>query len=292
MSNCLFINLCEHTLKRLPPQRLGAYLEENQGWEMAFAHVWRALGHGQLIGVPHSTVRYWDLRYFFDPRSYARTGKGDLPLPDVVALNGPAAIAAYGQGNFPKDRIVEVEALRYFHLADLSPSQPIARAAPVGQLRVLVLGDYLASTTRKQMHWLMAAAGSLPAATCYILRPHPHCPVKASDYPSVKLRITDSPLVELLRDCDVVYTSNITSAAVDAYSAGVRVVSVLDGDTLNMSPLRGIKGVTYVTGPMELLQALRYVQDIGPITMEPYFCIDRRLPRWRRLLGLRAPETL
>ena len=87
VSNCLFINLLERTLKRLPHQELGVYLLENQPWERAFVHAWKAAGHGRLVGVPHSTVLYWDLRYFFDPRSYRRTGKNDLPLPDQVALN-------------------------------------------------------------------------------------------------------------------------------------------------------------------------------------------------------------
>ena len=84
--NCLVLNLFEHTFRRLPQQNLGIYLQENQGWEMAMIQAWRAAGHGRLIGVPHATVRYWDLRYFYDPRTYQRTGKNDVPLPDKLSL--------------------------------------------------------------------------------------------------------------------------------------------------------------------------------------------------------------
>lgn len=284
LSNCMFLNLFERTLKGLPRQELGLYLQENIGWEMAFIHTWKAAGHGRLVGVPHATVRYWDLRYFFDPRSYQRTGKNDLPLPDVVALNGPAAMAAYRQGEFPEDRIVEVEALRYLYLAELPFKQSITKERLKGPLRILVLGDYLSSITLKQMQWLLDAAPILPADTRYIVKPHPNCPVKASDYPTLRLQITDAPLAELLGGCDVAYTSNITSATVDAYCAGVPVVSVLDGDAFNMNPLRGLTGVTYVIGLIELAHALRHTTERKGAKTEAYFCLDKQLPRWKSLL--------
>ncbi len=286
MSNCLFLNLIEQTLECLPRQKLGVYLQENMAWEMAFVHAWRAAGHGELVGVPHSTVRYWDLRYFFDPRSYKHTGNNDLPLPDFVALNGLTGMAAYLQGKFPEEKIVEVEALRYLHLVNLLPERKTAERLPAASLRVLILGDYLLSITRQQMKWLMAAASILPPDTRYIVKPHPICPIRANEYPSLQLQIIDAPLADLFGDCDVVYTSNITSAAVDAYSAGIPVVSVLDGDTFNMSPLRGLAGVTYATNPSELADALSRSWESSDLETEPYFCLNEKLPRWRHLLGL------
>jgi surface carbohydrate biosynthesis protein (TIGR04326 family) len=286
MSNCLFLNLFEYTLRCLPRQRLGVYLQENQAWEMSFIHAWKAAGHGLLIGVPHSTVRYWDLRYFFDPRNYQRTGKNDLPLPDKVALNGPAAMAAYRKGGYPSDRMVEVEALRYLYLADLPPMQRVANVPSTAALRVLVLTDYLPAVTRRQMQWLVEAVPLLSPDTRFIVKAHPNCPVKAGDYPSLPLQITSLPLAELLGEYDVVYSSNITTAAVDAYSAGVTVVSVLDGDSLNMSPLRGLSEVRFVTSPTALAEALsnRSVLDRG-CKRTDYFTVDSALSRWRALLS-------
>jgi surface carbohydrate biosynthesis protein (TIGR04326 family) len=285
MSNCLFLNLFEHTLKCLPLQRLGVYLQENQAWEMSFIHAWKAAGHGLLIGVPHSTVRYWDLRYFFDPRTYKRTGKNDLPLPDKVAPNGSAVMAAYRRGGYPTDQMTEVEALRYLYLADLPPIQSIANATSTAAFRVLVLSDYLPAVTRRQIQWLMEAVPLLPPDTNYIVKSHPNCPVKASDYPLLTMQVTSLPLSKLLSECDVVYASNITAAAADAYSAGLPVVSVLDGDSLNMSPLHGMPGVRFVTSPNELGEALAnwHVLDRGDKRTD-YFTVDTALPRWRALL--------
>lgn len=291
MSNCLFLNLLEHTLKHMPRQRLGLYLQENQSWEISFIHVWKAAGHGLLVGAPHSTVRYWDLRYFFDPRTYQRSGKNNLPMPDKVALNGPAAMEAYRKGGYPVNQIVEVEALRYLYLADLPPIQSIANAPSTAALRVLILSDYLPAVTRRQMQWLMEAAPLLPSDTRYIVKAHPNCPVKSSDYPSLPLRVTVLPLAKLLDECDVVYSSNITAAAADAYSAGLPVVSVLDGDSLNMSPLHSLAGVRFVTSSTELAEALsnRIILDSG-CKRKDFFTIDSALPGWRDLLSKDASD--
>lgn len=285
MWNCLALNLFEKTLSRLPRQKLGVYLQENQGWEMAFIHAWKAAGHGTLIGVPHTTVRYWDLRYFYDPLSYLRRAKNDLPMPDRVALNGPVAIKAYCDGHYPKDQIIEVEALRYLHLAttkEVRNQGMVSSCSP----RVLICGDILPAVNKQMMQWLELAANDLPMNIRYTIKPHPACSIEASDYPSLPLNMTNAPLAELLADCDVVFTSNITSAAVDAYLSAIPVIQVLDGNAFNMSPLRGLKGVLYVTNPTELAAALCNAQPRECELAEPYFCIAQSLPRWRKLLSV------
>jgi surface carbohydrate biosynthesis protein (TIGR04326 family) len=285
LTNCLYFNEFEEQLRRLPKQRLGFYLLENISWEPGFVYCWQAAGHGKLVGVPHSTVRFWDLRYFADPRDYVRTGRSPLPLPDLVAVNGAAARAMYIEGGFPAERLVEVEALRYLHLNRAVPRTKSALGAP---LRVLVLGDYVPSTTRQQMAWLAEAVPAMPADTIYIVKPHPACPIDPGHYPGIRMQLTSDPLDKLLGGCDVAYTSNMTSAAVDAYSFGVPVVSVLDGEAFNISPLRGHPCVSYVTNGAELAAALldRTRKPRAP-DATAYFHLDRGLPRWRRLLGLR-----
>jgi len=283
--SCLVLNLFEKTLNQLPRQKLGIYLQENQGWEIALIHAWKTAGHGKLIGVPHATVRYWDLRYYYDSKCYARTGKNSLPMPDQVALNGPAAIKAYSDGGYPEGQIVEVEALRYLYLATRggSRSQYMGSFHP---LKVLVCGDILPAVNEQMMRWLELAASNLPIDTNYTIKPHPACPIEASNYPSLSLNMSNAPLAELLTDHSVIFTSNATSAAVDAYLSDIPVVQVLDGNAFNLSPLRGMKGVAYVTNPSELAVALCNAKQRECKFANPYFCIDQSLPHWRRLLGI------
>lgn len=285
MIYCLRISLYEKTFSDIPYQKLGVYIQENQPWEMALIYAWKAAGHGKLIGVPHTTVRFWDLRYFYDYRSFERTGKNVLPIPDLVAVNGPVAKKAYLEGGYPEPQVIEVEALRFLHLLNRTPSNAPIKS-PSKALKVLVCGDFLSATNYKILSWLSIAAQSLPPETSYVFKPHPAYSVKLRDFSSLPLEMTDAPLAELFVDCDVIFTSNITSAAVDAYCSGIPVVQMLDGNTFNMSPLRGLKGVVYVANPIELAEALRNAKQRARVMPEPYFCLDKELPRWQKLLGM------
>lgn len=284
ISNVLNLNLFEAAMGSVPKQQVGVYLQENQGWECCLIHTWNAAGHEQLIGTPHSSVRFWDLRYFFDPRSYGRAGNCPLPLPDRVALNGKAATDAYLAGGYPAEDLVQVEALRYLYLDDAATGSVVGSANDC--FRLLVLGDILPGNTRMQIRFLEQSVRSLPADMVITVKPHPACKICVEDYPDLRMSIVTEPVEKLLAECHAAYTSALTSAAVDAYCAGVPVVSVLDATTLNISPLRGKAGVFYASTPDELVGALIAIAAAprAAATKQDFFTIDRELPRWRNLL--------
>jgi surface carbohydrate biosynthesis protein (TIGR04326 family) len=286
MGNILSLNLFESALECLPQQQCGVYLQENQGWEFGLIQAWQAKGHGHLIGTPHSTVRFWDLRYFFDSRSYSRAGRHDLPMPAQVTFNGPAVFNAYKGGGYPEDDLVEVEALRYLYLSDTEVEGVFASNKKKDAMRVLVLGDYLFSNTLLQLHLLEQAAPLLPVDMVFIVKPHPNCPIQPGDYPGISMTVTMEPIAKLLTECDVAYSSAVTSAAVDAYCAGVPIVSVLDPNTLNLSPLRGCAGALFTCTPEELAAALTSASKVRhtPSDRHKFFTLDPELPRWRKLL--------
>lgn len=284
VGSLLYHNQLRTALAALPKQRMGVYLQENQAWEFGLLQAWRAAGHGRLVGCPHSTVRYWDLRYFFDAREYGRAQKDSMPMPDCVAVNGVAAHQAYLAGGYPTDELVQVEALRYLHLAGARRArQPRAAGA---RLRLAVFNDYAPRHTRTQMALLEKAAKSLEAGLEIVVKPHPACPVAAADYPGLSMTLTDEPIDKLLGDCDAAFVSAVTSAAIDAYCAAVPVIVALDPAALNLSPLRGRSDVSFVSTAGELAGALRSAADLPPILSErPMpFHLDPSLPRWRKML--------
>lgn len=279
--NCIIYNLYESGLQQLPYQETGLYLQENQGWEIGFINAWRVAGHGRLIGVPHSTVRFWDLRYFHSQSVLSNRGPYRMPIPDYVAVNGPVSKQAYIDGQYPPEQLFEVEALRYLYLGEMQGSSH--GEGPV--LRVLICGDYLAETNVTLMQIISASASIWSMDFCLTLKPHPSCFINIDDYPAIRPTITHSPLGELLSHADVVITSNITSAAVDAYCANVPVISLRDGNCLNMHPLRGLEGVTFFSDARELSDILHNRLSISPRKGQPYFFLDHDLPRWRTLIG-------
>jgi len=283
MSNLLAIELFDAALGRLQPQRMGLYLCENHAWERSFVHAWRKHGHGRLIGVQHSTVRFWDLRYFRDPRTILASGPYAMPQPDVMALNGRAAVEAYEGVDYPSERIVESEALRYGFLEncrDRGASQRLRGPAT----RVLLLGDYNLPGTMTMLRLLADALPRLPGRMRFTLKPHPNAMVDAAYCASLGVTVRTEPLSEILDEFDIACASNGTSAAIDAYLFGLPVVVVLDDRDLNFSPLRGRSGVAFAGTSQELADALEATVGAAP-GIEQFFFLDPNLRRWRALLG-------
>ncbi|WP_321491589.1 TIGR04326 family surface carbohydrate biosynthesis protein [uncultured Desulfobacter sp.] len=283
LQNCLDLNLMEATIGQLPKQKMGFFLQENQPWEKALSYVWKEKGHGKLVGVPHTTICYWDLRYFNDPRS-CQAG-GPEPLPDLSALNGPVAIKNFCQTGYPKEKIVEVEALRYLYLNDIVEAKQQSKL-PQNTLKVLVLTDYSKQVTIQQMQWLEKARPLLNRNVFFVIKPHPNCPVRLQDYPLLEgdAIVSTDFISEVLTDCDIAYTSTATSAAVDAYCAGVPIISMLDGKSLNLSPLRDVEDVCFVTSPKALAEKLITEIPQRKDKIKPYFFLGTTLERWEEIL--------
>ena len=273
--------LFDRALGAFPHQQLGLYLCENQGWERTLIAAWRRHGHGRLVAVQHSTVRSWDLRYADDPRTVQAREAFAMPLPDHVAVNGPVAWSAFAQAGYAVDRLVAVEALRYQHLAAAAPR----RHGAAGPLRrVLILGDFRASATTRMLACADAAFRLHPDPPSFVLRCHPACQIDPAPLTAV-VEVSDQSLTELMAECDAVFSSNTTSAGLDAYLAGLPVIVFLNDDGLNVSPLRGITGVPFVSDGPQLAAALDQVRGGAESAVPEFFWLDPQLPRWRGLLA-------
>jgi surface carbohydrate biosynthesis protein (TIGR04326 family) len=288
MSNALFDSIFCVALNSLSTQRIGCYLQENQAWEFALIQNWRAAKHGQLIGVPHSTVRFWHLPYFRDRRSYNDVLNDAPPLPDRVAVNGQAAIDVYLASGYPQDQLVKVEALRYIYLNELKVRRTPRSTSKEKIAHMLVLCDYLQKNTNTQMKLLAHLAEHLSLSTVVTVKPHSWCPVDPAKYPKLSLTISTDPIGELILKCDLVYASSTTSSALEAYCAGVPVICINDPDILNISPIRGFPNTSFVSSPSELRKAIAgaLAAGIAKPFPEKFFFLDRSLTKWRDLLNM------
>lgn len=218
------------------------YLMENQGWEKALVYLWKNKVGGKVIGVPHATVRFWDLRY-----SYSKDQNGFLQdecCPDMIAVNGKLANDQLLNFGYEKNKLVQVEALRF---ESLSKIQLVASSS---KNNLLVFTDYLESVSKFQLEILNGSATFLKSYKI-IIKPHPACPISVKEYPDLDCIIRDERSDVLFREASVVFTSNITSASVEAFYLGLPVVSSRDPKEINLSPLFGIKGFNFVSSSKE-----------------------------------------
>ena len=285
--NLFWKELFDAALSVVPHQSLGLFLWENQPWEQACVHAWRRHGHGKMVGVAHSTIRFWDLRYFgfgSDPSSsYPR------PMPDVVAVNGKGMREAIAGAGIPFE-VCECEALRFGYLQPFCKSRKFEPKLKDDVFRVLVLGDYLPAETARMLDLLASSALALAPDIEFTLKPHPNYLPDLSRYSGLKMNITTEPIGELLASHDAAYSSNITSAALDAYLARLPVIVLYPNHDLNYSPLRNRKGAHFVTDSTEFSKAIHAVRfGAHEFDGEDYFHFDPAMRGWRNILD--GPPT-
>jgi surface carbohydrate biosynthesis protein (TIGR04326 family) len=300
LNNCLWVELFDSVFKDIPHQKIGLYLWENQGWEAAMVHAWRRHNHGEIIGVPHTTICYWHLNNFEDKRLLS-FNKCFKPLPSFIAVNGEMARNEFLKLGYPNNYLVKVEALRFQYLLNgrktrENDSLDIKHQSNTNHKeknrRLLILGDFTILQTHKMLEMIEKALEGVDTIFDITLKPHPICPsVKIHEYPSLEFKITHKPLDLILNDFDMVFSSNSTSASIEALLCGLKVSIFLDGNEFNFSPLRNDSNVMFVNSADELNIFLcddLYVKKIPSI--DKYFWLNNNYSKWKRFLGLPISE--
>lgn len=281
----LAIGELDDTIVKIPSCRTVLYLMENQPWEMAFIQLWKQRRSEPLVGVPHSSIRYWDLRYFTDSDVYHSDLGIRPPNPDTVAVNGPAALKSLDMDGIPGTKITEVEALSYSYLGEVQPTVSTGQVTTTST-RLLVLGDFFHHQNVALLNMLRKSLGHTSRNISITVKPHPLCPIDHQDFPLLQFRIDTRPLAEQLSECDFVLATNGTSASAEAYQCGIPVATVLNGDTFNFSPLRNVPGAVFVESPAHLAEVLDHLERLNLEPRSDFFHIDKSLTRWKHLLSI------
>jgi surface carbohydrate biosynthesis protein (TIGR04326 family) len=277
---CISISVFNSILKKMPHQSMGIYIQENQPWEIAIINAWRNAGHGKLIGVPHTTIRFWDLRYFYASQTYSKISNS-LPRPNCVAVNGPVAFDMYVKNGYPESELVEVEALRYLHLKNMPKQNSL-----IGSVTktILVLGDNIVGSNEKLIEMIYHVNKHLNIFVNFVFKSHKARLFQFNDYHLENFKICEETILNQIYKSDIVITGNITSAAVDAYHYGLPVLTLLDPRTLNSSPLREIKGAYYFSTVSELIELINKNLHINQEVPKPYFHLNNDLILWKKLI--------
>lgn len=281
----LLISELDDAIVKIPSCRSVLYLMENQPWEMALIQLWRHLRTEPLISVPHSTIRYWDLRYFSNPNSYHSESPLSPPLPNVVAVNGSAELRSLDATGIPAEEIVEVEALQYLYLEDVHFVVSVGQISNA-PMRLLVLGDFFTLQNTALLSMLQSSLVLTNRQISVTIKPHPLRPISCDEFPDLQFHIDTRPLAEQLTECDLVLATNGTSASAEAHQCGVPVITILNGETFNFSPLRDIPGANFVQSPTHLAKVLDQVSPRNQSPNSDYFHVDKSLNRWKHLLSI------
>jgi len=285
MDGALTLELFDEAARQLGPSVWTLFVWENQPWEHAAVVAWRRWRNGRMFGVQHATLPPLDLRAFIDRRDITGPIPEQLPIPDLIAVNGQGSRSLLREAGFPEERLVATEALRYRHLGEAR--RPRQRSVST----LLVLTGFRASETRRQLKLLDEAArhGALASYRRVIVKPHPVCAVEPllgelrATFPH---EIVKEALAVVWDEADVVFAANSTSAVAEALCFGLPTAVCAPDDELNLSPAFGVEGVPMVA-TAEALEAFLQAPSSAQWPSD-YLTLDNGLSRWRTLLGSHA----
>ena len=277
MSMAMLHTALESTIGLAHGAKRCLYIYENQPWEAALVHTWRKHQPAPLIAVPHSTIRFWDVRYFVSAGTLtdSRFGK-----PDVIAVNSLLARQELEHGGWPADRLCEVEALMYLYLN--TPDSACGQGD-----EIVVLGELDHASTQRYLQFLTHARQKSATHHAVEFKAHPLVDATTFDLQPLNATASTDHVSVLLRRARVLITGASGSTVLEALSRGIPTICVLDPAELDLSTIRE-HPLLKVVGTAEefesALQDMLLPTSAQATTDHSLFHVDADLMRWRRLL--------
>ena len=236
---------------------------------------WKKYNHGKIFGVPHSTVRFWDLRYFDTTENLLL--KSNI-LPDSILVNSTYAFDLLKNEIYNKSNLLIVEALRYQHLNDHCYND--------NYNKVVIFGDFQYKTTIKILEIVKNVRTNLNLNITFYFKQHPAFYFDLSLYDFEEdTRTTE----EILLNYKIVITSDISSTSAEAYTLGLIVLQYLDGSKLNFSPIKGLEHSHVFNNTETLYNMLEKIKLYNMDIIESsnkYFHINKDLTKWKEILQI------
>ena len=272
IQNILWIELFDKVLKNIPIQKLGFYLQENQGWEFAFINAWKKNNHKKLVAIQHITVAFWDLRY---KNIFTNQNLNIFKnyKPDFFAVNGKRSKQEFLNFGYDKKNIIELESLRY-----LKPSMKIHSKS---DYNILILGDIIRSNTLLMLNQIYPI---IKNNYNWTFKSHPANPIKLEEKYVGQIKQTELPIKDLLPFNNTIISSSMSSSGVESFIAGKKTIVFRTPGDLNMSPLKDESSVIFVSSSNQILNALQ--KRTPSIKIDDYFNTSEDLFKWKELLNI------
>ena len=282
INNLFLIILFDKFFNDIPKQKKGFYLCENISSERALNFYWKKYHHGKLIGIQHSTFRFWDLRNHCSKQFFNKQNKNCPPEPDFFALNGSESYKGFIKIGYPKNKLLKLEALRYQHLI----KRKAKKIRKKKKFTIFVAGDYSKSTSIALLELLNNAVAKLKYRFKMIYKAHPMTPINLTRYKNLKLNKTEKPISNYIKYIDLALVSNPSSASVDFLLSGTKVLVMLEQGKVNFNPLKGNKMIEFFYDKNSLQNSLEKALKSKPLPLKNsnYFYQHKKLFKWKKIL--------
>ena len=274
-SSYYYFFLIEKLSKKIFKIKNVFYLFENQGWEKSL--VYNFYSKSNLIAINHATIRYWDLRFNF------HLNGNNKYLPNFYAANSDDSFKKLLKENFPISKIIKLEALRFFDLAQkISKNKIVSKSSN----KILIVSDFSDKSNNSIIEVMKNIDKTLLSKLNFTLKEHPLKKLNIPD--NFKIEKNDDSLIELKKNHNLAIVSNTTSAITDLIMLGYHVIALLDKNTVNLSPLRGSKKINFIkdfTRISDIIELTFNKANYNNDDANQFFYYNKDLNLWKKILN-------
>lgn len=275
--NLYYFFLFEKLSKLIKEPKKIFYLFENQGWEKSFVYNFKKL-KTNIIAITHATIRYWDLRFSYNDKPEYQNF-----LPDFYTANGDDTYEKLITTNFPKNKIKKLEALRYINLVTKISRKDFSKSFKKN--KILIVGDHLEESNINLCNSLNLINLKSVKNFSFTLKEHPLR--KMSHLLKIDFDKTKKDIFDLSDEFDIAIVSNTTSAIVDLYLLGFKIISILDDNQVNLSPLKQNSDILFLKDKSLLLDHLNKLDNMKKLRPEKnkFFYSTEKFNMWDEILN-------
>lgn len=181
--------------------------------------------------------------------------------------------------NYPIEKISKVEALRYFHTsAKINKNENVSE-----KNNILLVSDY----SNKSNLNLLKAISCIDKVNLldfkFTLKEHPLKSINTDNYPNIKK--TNEDFLELRKKNQIAIVSNTTSAVLDLYLLDYKIISIMDNNSINLSPMRKSRNISFLYNHNEITKILKNCKlDENNFEINNFFYLNRDLRFWKNIL--------
>ncbi len=235
------------------------FLYENQGWEKSFVFNLRKLEKNKIYGIQHSTVRYWDLRYSINIDK-SRKEIFNKFNPDYFVVNGEDSLKKMLNNSYPEEKIKKAEAIRYLDIIKSAKADILEKK---NLNSILIVGDYAKQSNLNISNSLNQLDPIYFEKFNFTLKEHPLR--EMSNLLKFNFKKSNFQIDKLRLNHDYAIVGNSTSAAIDLYLLGFKLIVIVDKNFVNFSPLKNQKNVIFLYNQNLLSNCIKEIDKIDEI---------------------------
>lgn len=275
--NLYYFNLLKLFFKNESKLKNCFYLFENQSWERSLIY---NLNHNltdtKKFGVIHSSVRFWDLRYVKMQNLY-----NDINLKkfshEKIMVSSEIFKSILKDNNYDNE-IILVETLRYNNLLMFNKKTDLGK----NKNHIIVLGDYSITINKKMEECIRLLKNNNKFKV--ICKPHPLNDFSKKFYKKYKLTKSSEKIVDLSKKFNNFVVPNTSTVGLELYLMGKNVITVLDNNLINYSPLKHYYNYQNYVYNLNQIEQKIYNDNENTSYLE-FFKINKSYQAWINILN-------